>query len=362
MAKIRSGAIRQDVETRREGEQPREGERLEAWMFFLRHGHLPWWFAAARWEEISSVRELHAADSVRMIVELAKLLDCPAALVRLARYASAEELAAVLEVEKPGAKLGKMGGSAGAVNVLRLWLGGLAGGAAVWERVFPMLSHAERAVVGAGENPAEHLVKIGPMGSISPMDSPKLATTSRSPESDLQEDALSGEAGLPVGTAGLVLLHPFLGRLFRQLGWLDETGGLLPDFRWEAVQALQFLALGRCGLPEATLVFEKTLCGIPLHEVAEFPALDDTVRAECEGLLEAMIEHWSVLGKTSVGGLREAFLERRGLLFFEEKRVRLAVERRSFDMLLGMLPWPLGMVMFGWLNRPIFVKWEGGES
>lgn len=165
--------------------------------------------------------------------------------------------------------------------------------------------------------------------------------------------------GISVRDAGLILLHPFIGRLFRHFGWLDVSGGIDPEWRWHAVQALQYLALGRCGLPEPTLVLEKTLCGIPLHDPAAFPTLEDAVLAECEDLLAAVIGHWAILGKTSPNGLRESFLIRDGLLDFGENDIRLAVERRSYDMLLAHLPWPLGPVSFKWLDRVIHVHWSG---
>ncbi len=351
--------------TQAELELPREGERLEAWLFFLRHGHLPWWFADARWDEISSLGKLRAADPERMIGELGKLAEyCPAALVRLARHATAEELAVVFGLETAVTEFSRMRGSASAVNVIVSWLGRLPSGAEMLLRMFPLLSRVEREALGA--RPVAETRKISqgepalfpPPGNEPGTDRAQELDTVLSTLSGWGETAIPADAGLPVRTAGLVLLHPFLTRFFRHLGWLDDAGGMNSDFRWHAVQALQFLALGKCGLPEPTLVMEKTLCGIPLHEPAELPVLDDAVRAECDHLLEAVIRHWSVLGKTSVDGLRDSFLARPGLLRSEETRTCLTVEKRPYDMLLGSLPWSMGPVMFKWLDRPIQVRWR----
>lgn len=360
MARILPDALLPGVERGREGEVElaQEGECMEAWLFFLRHGHLPWWFADVRWDEISSVRELHSADPDRMIGELGKLAaDCPAALVRLARHATAEDLAAVFDLEREVAEFVRTGVSVDAVNVIAWWLGRQPSGAETVVKIFPLLSDAgESRKLLPGESVICPLPGDGLGGDVVEELDGMDSTLSGS-----DETVTPADMGLPVRTAGLVLLHPFLTRFFRHLDWLDDAGDMKADFRWHAVQALQFLALGRCGLPEVTLVMEKTLCGIPLHEVAAFPALGDSVRSECDHLLEAVIGHWSVLGKTSINGLRESFLARPGILRFEESRTCLTVERRPFDMLLDKLPWSAGPAMFKWLIHLIQVRWREGS-
>jgi len=340
-------------------ELPQEGEPLEAWAFFLRHGHLPWWFADARWDEISSVRDLHAADPEGMIGALRKLAtEAPSALIRLARHATAEELGAVFGIVRAVADLApRVGEGPAAVNVIAAWLGRLPNGAETLVRMFPQLSRAEQEALGAQALPETRMLAPSEAVLLETRagHTPKPGTSTPSKP---VETVIPTSAGQRVGSAGLVLLHPFLTRFFRHLGFLDDAGGLHSDFRWQAVQALQFLALGTCGLPEPTLVMEKTLCGIPLHEVAAFPVLENTIPAECDHLLEAVIAHWSVLGKTSPSGLRESFLARPGILRFEGPRVVLTVEKRPYDMLLDKLPWPAGPVMCKWLSHPIRVRWR----
>ncbi len=371
MTGIRSEGSHPGVERGGDGKLMAEGERLEAWVYFLRYGHLPWWFADARWSEISSLRELHAADPEQVIGAIERLsTDCPAALVRLARHAKGEDLAAVLGVKDAG----ESGEPFQALHVVATWLEGLKGGN---DRLGGFLSHLKATErLSLDFRPIRSLQRMASddletLAQAHPMPQPRLADPDGSPGHEgtnhlpvfrrIDSDGISkhpATIGIPLLTAGLVLLNPFLTKLFRHLGWLNESGGMDPDFRWHAVQALQYLALGKCGLPEPTLVLEKTLCGIPLHEVAAFPVLDDAIRSECDHLLEAAIAHWSALGKTSVNGLRESFLARPGLLRFEGSRVCLTVEGRPYDMLLGRLPWSLGPVMFKWLNQPIQVRWR----
>jgi len=67
--------------------------------------------------------------------------------------------------------------------------------------------------------------------------------------------------------------------------------------------------------------------------------------------------HWKALGKTSVDGLRVAFLQRRGALREEEDGWRLQLEPESFDVLLGHLPWGLATVKLPWMTRPLYTDW-----
>jgi hypothetical protein len=36
----------------------------------------------------------------------------------------------------------------------------------------------------------------------------------------------------------------------------------------------------------------------------------------------------------------------------------LRVEPESFDMLLGLLPWGLGLVRLPWMTQPLFTEWS----
>lgn len=350
---------------------PLAAEQDQAWWFFLRHGHLPWWFAESRWQEIESPRELHESDPAGFEACLLRLAaEFPDAVIRLARQASTADLQAMFG--KPGTESGMTREDpavAEGMGILTGWLMVQTGG----EKIVRRIGHKARTPEREGS--IESKEQTNPFQPVLPP-SPVLGfSKDAGSESHSDEEAVEGKSadietrpatpstaeGLPVRTAGLILLHPFIGRLFRHFGWLDGAGGIDPEWRWHAVQALQYLALGRCGLPEPTLVLEKTLCGIPLHHPAAFPALDEAVLAECEDLLAAVIGHWSILGKTSPDGLRESFLKRHGLLDCREQEIRLAVERQPYDLLLAHLPWPTGPVSFTWLKRIIHVHW-GGES
>ena len=165
------------------------------------------------------------------------------------------------------------------------------------------------------------------------------------------------EKPLLVSNAGLILLHPFIPRIFDKLGWTDAEGKLHSDQRWSAIQTLQYLCRGETGLAEPTLVLEKILCGIPIADPAEFPTLSPSAREECNSLLEAVIKHWSALKNTSPDGLREGFLKRPGFLFQIDGQWQLKVEKQTIDILLESIPWGIKVLKFPWLEKPLLVQW-----
>ena len=108
---------------------------------------------------------------------------------------------------------------------------------------------------------------------------------------------------------------------------------------------------------DAEFVLEKALCGISLARGASTRRkLEPRCIEEAEELLRAVIGHWKALKDTSPDGLREAFLARPGLFYFEEPP-RLHVETRGYDVLLSRLPWSFDHVVLPWLRSPIQVRW-----
>ena len=177
-----------------------------------------------------------------------------------------------------------------------------------------------------------------------------------------QRHAPKAPAGLVVPAAGLVLLHPYLPRL------LDATGlypagskGPIPDPALpRAAALLHWLASGRDVVHEFELPFIKLLLGrapdAPLSHAP--PTLSDKECDEAGALLDAVLAHWQALRGTSTDGLRTSFLQRRGWIDKRDDAWLLRVEPESFDMLLGLLPWGLGLVRLPWMTQPLFTEWS----
>ena len=81
-------------------------------------------------------------------------------------------------------------------------------------------------------------------------------------------------------------------------------------------------------------------------------------QAMIESLLRTMIQRWSALGRTSVAGLRETFLQRQGALTQDDEAWRLVVEPRPFDMLLDRIPWGYGTLKLPWMAQVVHVDWR----
>lgn len=161
--------------------------------------------------------------------------------------------------------------------------------------------------------------------------------------------------GVFIDCAGVVLLHPFLPRLFERLE-LVENGVLTQSDR--ALALLHFLATGQSRAPEHALVLPKLLCGLEPSDLAGAPVeLSEADRAEAEGLLQAAIDYWSALGQTSFDGFRGNFLVRPGKLSKRGDDDLLQVEKRAWDVLLGQLPWGLGVVRLPWMRGMLWVEW-----
>ncbi|ANH67115.1 contractile injection system tape measure protein [Mitsuaria sp. 7] len=164
---------------------------------------------------------------------------------------------------------------------------------------------------------------------------------------------------IPVGNAGLVLVSPYLPRLFSMLGLADDRAFTGPEAAARGALLLQALATGHAAAPEPELALNKLLCGIPLETtVPRLIELSDPEREAIEGLIAAVIQHWRILGTTSMDGLRGSFLRRTGVLERRDDAWQLAVEPGPFDMLIDQLPWGYATVRHPWMERVIHVDWR----
>lgn len=163
-----------------------------------------------------------------------------------------------------------------------------------------------------------------------------------------------------VPLAGLVLLHPYLPRLLRGLGVVDDDTRRLDDARLpRACTLLHTLACGDAAVPEFMLPVVKLLLGRAPDEplAAPLPAATPDELAEADALLAAVRAHWPALRGTGADGLRLSFLQRRGLLSRRDGHWRLQMQHEPFDLLLGLLPWGIGFVKLPWMPRPLVVEW-----
>jgi hypothetical protein len=169
----------------------------------------------------------------------------------------------------------------------------------------------------------------------------------------------SNESSHFINNAGVVLLWPFIAPFFERLNILKDGKFETMRDKFRAIHALQYLVTGNEEHQEHELAIQKLICGIDINEVYEpQQPLNKENKEMAESLLLHVIKTWTIIGHTSVEGLRESFLQRNGKLTLNEEAIYLQVEQKSYDMLLDRLPWSIAIINFSWMAKPINVIWR----
>lgn len=165
---------------------------------------------------------------------------------------------------------------------------------------------------------------------------------------------------LYVHNAGLVLMNPYLSRLFSMLQYTEQGQFKNDEAIARAVHLLEYAATARSkGVEEHELVLNKVICGLtPEHPMMVDIELAEHEKSTVDGLLKAMIANWEALKNTSIDGLRGSFLIRDGRLGKDQFGWTLAVEKKGYDVLLDRIPWNISTLKYTWMELPILVQWR----
>lgn len=160
--------------------------------------------------------------------------------------------------------------------------------------------------------------------------------------------------------AGLVLVAVYLPAFFEALKLTDGKDFTSLEQQYKGIHLLHFLATGEEFAEEPYLTLPKILCGLsPDEPVPSDIRLSEQAKNESTRLLQAVIRNWSMLKNTGPDGLRNAFLQRAGLLGWSDDRMAwlLRVERQAQDLLLDRLPWSYSVVKLPWMPQMLQVEW-----
>lgn len=173
-----------------------------------------------------------------------------------------------------------------------------------------------------------------------------------------------------IDNAGLVLLWPFLPRFFETIGlvkekmFTDETGKETSKnnnpggYRERAAMLLQYLSDGSEISAEHLLPLNKILCGIdllqPIHTEIRLSELE---KEESQNLLTAVAANNPMWKNLSAQGLRNAYLQREGVLSIKDGGWWLHVEKKTHDITLDQLPWTIGVIKLPWMENIIYTEW-----
>ena len=170
--------------------------------------------------------------------------------------------------------------------------------------------------------------------------------------------AFSASESLYIGNAGLVLLWPFIGSLFRRLNLVVDNAFVTSEAAQRGVGLLHYLGTGEREPPEHAVALNKLLCGLPAEAVFEFgEPMSDAEAEECDDMLQAAIAQAPILHEMSVAGFRGSFLLREGQLGARDERWLLRVERQTWDVVLDRFPWGFGLVKLPWMQAMLQVEW-----
>lgn len=174
-----------------------------------------------------------------------------------------------------------------------------------------------------------------------------------------EEETTGGNSALFIDNAGMVLLGPFLPRLFTMMELLENGKFKDRDAQIKAIFLMQYAVNGDDPFPEYAVQLNKLLThfktGIPIPRVSLLNEADkDTVN----GMLKGVLQNWGRLTNTTVEGLQEGFLRREGRLEEQENQYLLTVESKAYDMLLDHVPWNFRTIKYSWMPKPIQVKWR----
>lgn len=174
-------------------------------------------------------------------------------------------------------------------------------------------------------------------------------------------DALALQQGLAVQNAGQVLAAPYIPRLFAILNLTQDGKFITAAAAERGVHLLQYMVTGQ----EAAqpLLLSKVLCGLsPGVAIDTGLGLTAAERDTVDQMLNSIIQHWRILGSTSVAGLRETFLQRQGSLALADEGWQLKVANGPFDMLLDHLPWQYAIIKYAWMGQPLRVFWRNSTQ
>lgn len=179
------------------------------------------------------------------------------------------------------------------------------------------------------------------------------------PSLPVGRDRDPGAPAIRVRNAGVVLLAPHFGALFERLDLLDGRLFRGEQARATAVDLLEYLVFGVVETREYELTLDKILCGMaPEEPLAAGAELEERARELCDGLLRSTTQSWVPLKNSSIATLREAFLQREGILTRGEDQWILKVAAKPYDMLLDSLPWPYRMIKTRWMAELVQVAWR----
>ena len=171
-------------------------------------------------------------------------------------------------------------------------------------------------------------------------------------------DDLDKTGSLFIQNAGLIILWPFLSRLFDKLNLLEDNDFVDESAQQKAILLTQYLVTGNTDFQESNLALNKLICGAPIEAFVDVDlSIDQFELNLCDSLLKSVISNWEKINNSTISTLRETFLNRDGVLVRSNADFKLNIDKKPFDVLLTTLPWNISMIQTSFMKNRILVTW-----
>lgn len=162
-----------------------------------------------------------------------------------------------------------------------------------------------------------------------------------------------------ITNAGIVILAPYLPRLFSMLSLTEKGGFRDEDARLKAIFLLHYAVWEKEEAGESDLQINKLFVGMGIGDTMPQKIELSTLEKETTtSMLEAILQGWNQLKSSSLMSLREIFLRRNGMLEEKEDSYYLTIEEKAYDMFIDNIPWNFRMIRMPWMDKHIVVKWR----
>lgn len=183
--------------------------------------------------------------------------------------------------------------------------------------------------------------------------------TGQSELTNYKNDIMEKNDLIDVNNAGVVILAPYLPRLFSMLSLTEEGDFRNEDARLKAVFLLHYAVWEKGEASELELPVNKLFAGMGIsNPVLQKMELSTWEKESVTSMLNGVLQNWGKLKNSSLMTLREAFLRRNGRLEEKEDSYCLTVEEKAYDMLIDGIPWNFRMIRMPWMKKPVIVKWR----
>lgn len=161
-----------------------------------------------------------------------------------------------------------------------------------------------------------------------------------------------------IENAGICLMAVYFPHLFKRLSYLENGRFKNKKLALRAIFVLEYIVYGRTRSFEYLLQLNKLLCNFLIEQpIPVNITITKKEKQEADSLTSSIIQNWKMLKNTSVTGLRESFLQRKGILCENEKSWTLRIEKKGYDVILGTIPWSYNIIKLPWMKKPIEVEW-----